>query len=182
MDIISMAVYILALLGTFVFVVTRRTGPGKDELFRIKETPMTALFGLMILIEAGFLQYFLITKPEQIVATGEGLRNAYLFLFISVALGCCLIMYAFVKTVIVTEKGVICVSLFGSHEEVDWNEIDGIELTRNNRLVLIKGKELKVTVGGDRESFKRFIKMADKKIRPEAGEDILLTLKEKYKV
>jgi hypothetical protein len=166
---------------TLLFLLVKRT-PKQGELLRIKEPPMTAWLGLVLWVEAGIVLYFLLTQPEHLVVSQQGRINAYIFLLVSAVFGGIMILYCFKKVILVFPDQVVYVSLFGQQETLRWEEIDQIKTTQSKRLTLIHKGGTQFTVGGKTEDYREFVKLASKKIPPEAGEDILQELRLRLKI
>lgn len=169
-------------LGTGAVAVAKRGGPEQGELFRIRETPMTAAMGLALWVEAFFLLYVLLTRPDQLAPSVRSRINAYLFLVVSAVLGGAMILYSFVKKILVFDDRVTYVSALGQRKTLRWDEIDEVRVTQTKRLTLLKKGGVQFTVGGRTEAYRRFIKFASKKVPPEAGEDVLAGLKTALKL
>lgn len=167
--------------ATLYFLFAKRV-PEQGELLRINEPPMTALLGFALWVEAGFVLYFLLTQPEHVAVSQQGRINAYIFLLASAALGGTMILYSFTKAILVFSDRVVYVSLFGRQETLRWEEIDEVKVTQSKRLTLLHKGGTQFTVGGKMESYREFVKLASKKIPPEAGEDILKELRIRLKL
>lgn len=167
--------------ATAYFLAAKRTPP-QGELLRVTEPPMTALLGLALWLEAGIVLFFLLTQPNHVAVSQQGRINAYLFLLASAALGGAMILYSFVKVILVFPDRVVYVSWFGQQETLRWEEIDEVKATQSKRLTLIHRGGTQFTVGGRMDAYREFVKLAGKKIPPEAGEDILAGLKKRLKL
>jgi hypothetical protein len=182
MELFATILYAAAIISTGILLLTKRCGPKPEELFRIHETPLTAALGAALWAEAGIVLYFLFTHPERLAPSAQSKLNAYIFLFASAVLGCGMILYSFVKVILVFDDRVTYISIFGSDSTLKWNEIDEVKATQSKRLTLYQKDGIHFTVGGKPAPYHRFIKLACKKIPPEAGEDILASLKTAFKL
>lgn len=181
MDVAAGILVAAAVLATLAVAVVKRVGPEQGELFRIRETPMTAVLGFALWAEAFVVLYFLLTQPERLAPSGQSRLNSYIFLAASAVLGGAMILYCFVKKILVFDDRVTYVSLLGQRKTIRWDEITEVKATQSKRLTLLKDGA-QFTVGGRAGAYHRFLKLAAKKIPPEAGEDVLAGLKAAYKL
>lgn len=182
METAAMCLMAAAAAATVFFLVTGRAPRREGELLRVKEPPMTAAFGIALWLEAGIVLYFLLTRPERVAVSGQGRINACIFLVASAALGGGALLYAFVKAVLVFSDRVVYVSPFGRRKTLRWEEIDEVKAAQSKRLTLIHRNGVRFTVGGRMEAYREFVRLAGKKIPPEAGEDILSELRIRLKL
>lgn len=175
------ALYAVVLLATVGIIVLRRPKNSPDAKFTIREIPMTAVLGLFLWLEAGVILYYWYTVPERLVRSRNSQINVCIFLSLSALLGSGLLLYYFVKRVIVSENGVTYVDLFGRSEFMQWEKITSVKQSSGKRMVL-EGGGMKFTVGGNRKGVIRFVKYATGKIPPIAGDDVLRNMKKALKI
>lgn len=172
--------YILAVLlvvimvGTAGILATKRYRKTEEELFRVKEIPMTALLGFLLWLEAGAILYVVIAVPENLIKSSRSFWNVVIFILLSSILGAVMILYYFIKSCIVSEKGIKCISLIGTVTELSWQEVSSVKVSTGKRLILesADGKK-KVTVGGEKKSYQEFIRLAEKRMKPVSGREYL---------
>ena len=98
------------------------------------------------------------------------------FAILSVAFGCGILLYTFLRKVIVYEDGFVFVSILGKEKRLLWKEITEIKVpTLSNKATFI-GKNTQISVGGEPKAYKAFLKIAMKYIKPEIGSDTLANL------
>ncbi|MEH7248154.1 hypothetical protein V7114_15370 [Neobacillus niacini] len=176
--------YVAIIIATIVVIFTRRVkGKQPGEILRVKEINITSLLGIFLLLEAGAILYYGLTTPERLITSSRAETNVYIFLLLSIGSGAFMQLYYFVKCCIITKDGVTGVSIWGRQTTLSWNEIASSHLTNGKRLTLTnKDGSKKFTVGGEKGTYKEFVKLASKNIRPEAGDDVLRNLKVSLKI
>ena len=179
---VFVGIFAFTIIGTLYMIISRRQKTLENELFRIKETYMTALLGLGLWAEAGAILYIMCTVPEKLAMTQTSTINTYIFLGASIILGAILNLYYFLKNIIIGETYITYVSILGSTTTFNWNEINKVKLSQGKRLTLISKNSNKFTVGGDKGPYKKFIIIALNKIKPEVGQDVLHHLKLAFKI
>ena len=70
----------------------------------------------------------------------------------------------------------IIVSIFNYIKIIKWDDISKVESTFSKKLKITSKDGQKVLISGEKNAMKKFLKVANKKIHPEIGEDILLGL------
>lgn len=173
--------YAVVLLATAGIILLRRPKKAEGAKFTIQEIPMTAGLGLFLWLEAGVILYYWYTVPERLVLSRNSQINVCIFLLLSALLGSGLLLYYFVKRIIVSESGVTYVDLFGRTEFLQWEKITSVKQSSGKRMVL-EGGETKFTVGGNRKGVIQFVKYAAGKIPPIAGDDVLRNMKKALKI
>lgn len=175
----------IALILTFCFtcyiIIFHREKPQKGELFRVKEIFMTLILGIALWVETIAVLFVMYTTPDKLVNSGDSTMNIYIFLSASIILGAVLILYYSVKCIIISDNDIIYISIIGKKKTIAWKNIKEIKTSQGRRLTIIGKDGVKLTVGGNKESYKRFLKMSEQKIKPEIGEDIILGLKAAFK-
>ncbi|MEM1485776.1 hypothetical protein V6615_13035 [Oscillospiraceae bacterium PP1C4] len=171
-----------AVIVTAATISLKRCKPLEDELFRIREIPMTAVLGIALWAEAAGILYVLSTVPERLLTNQNASVNSYVFLTVSIILGSGMLLYRTVKIIIVCQNVVVYVSLLGKKTVLRWDEVSNLKLSHSKRLTMISEDGKKITVGGEKQSYGRFIILASQKLEPETGEEILVGLKSSLKL
>ncbi len=182
MEIAVTILFAAVVIGTGIFVLMKKCDLQPGEVLRIRETPLTAVLGFALWVEAGIVLYFLFTRPEQLAPSAQSKLNTYIFLFASAAFGCGMVLYSFVKVILVFDDRITYISIFGVASTLKWDEIDEVKTTQSKRLTLYQKGGTRFTIGGKTDPYHRFIKLACKKIPAEAGEDVLAGLKTAFKL
>jgi hypothetical protein len=174
---IIIVLYGAVVILTLILTALWRVKPQEQELFRIKETPLTAVFGFLLWAECGIIMYYNLTSPEHL-GTGQNVQiNAWIFIAVSALLGSGVILYYFVKTIIVKEDGFIYVSILGKSTEMKWNDVHEVSRIHTKRIILKTRGGIKITIGGDIKNYKKFVSLASQKTNPEIGRDVFKTIK-----
>jgi hypothetical protein len=167
---------ILLVLFTVISLTRKQPGTEKVELMRVSETKITAIMGYLLFAMGFFILCMKFLNPG-IAGTDElsYLSVAGIALF-SVAIGCGILFYTFLRKVIVYEDGFVFVSMFGKSKKIAWKEINEIKVPTLTNKATFLGKSTSITVGGETKAYKAFLKIAIKYIKPEVGCDTLATL------
>lgn len=179
---IFLTAFAVVIIVTAVIIATRRCKRMPGELYRIREISMTAVLGALLWLEAGTILYYDLAIPQRLITNSNSQINVYIFLTLSILTGAGMLLYYFVKSIVVCEDSVTYVSFYGTTKILKWEEITEVRTNVGKRFVLIGKNNVKMTVGGQRKTYKEFIELACKKIRPEVGEDILIGLKKSLKM
>lgn len=175
MKVLALAGVALVLITGFL-LLTRRHKARPGELLTFRETPLTGLLGLALWTEAGILLYYAIARPERLLTSRNAEINTVIFLAASLLLGAVMVLYSTVKCTVVRDEGLTVYNLLGRAETLAWDEIDEVQRTAGKRIILKAGRK-KVTVGGDREKFKTFVRIASEKIDRSVGSSVFSSLK-----
>ena len=170
---VSLVLCVVLLSLTAIQIKRRQPQQQQGELLRLSETKATAVMGGM-LIALGFFILYMKTVNVTIAGTDQ---TSYLFVggfaLMCVAIGCGIMAYTFLQKVIAFEDKVVFIPIIGRTKQLYWNEISEIKvpfLTNNATFI---GKSCKFTVGGEPKTYKEFIKIAKKKVKPEVVSDVL---------
>lgn len=172
----------LSLFYVFVLAITFRTirkqRPAQkfsNEIFRVREIGMTSVLGALLWLEAGAILAYGITLPERLSGGFSSDLNVFGFLVLSILLGAYMQLYYFVKAIVVTDAGIVGISVWGKQTVLEWQDISEIRVSMLRRVTL-GGHNGSVTVGGEKKAYARFLRLAVKKIQADTGNDILIGL------
>jgi hypothetical protein len=169
----SGALCIVLIIAAPIQIIIRQPKKQKGELIRMSETVVTAVMGGM-LIALGFFILYMKNANSTIAGTDQ---NSYLFVgvfaVVSVAFGCGIMFYTFLQKIIACEDRVVFVTILGQYKVLYWDEIREIKVRFMSNKVTLIGKSTQFIVGGEPKTYKEFLKIAKKKIRPEVGSDVL---------
>lgn len=179
---VFLAVFIIIIIITVVLLAAYPFKPMQGELYRIKETGMTAALGAFLWIEAGFIFYIGFTKPGSLITNLNSRINVYIFLTLSIFFGAAMLLYYFAKSVVVFEDKITFVSFYSKPITLRWEDIVKVNSSMGKRLVFLGKNNEKISIGGERKNFKEFIKLSYDKVPPRAGRDTLLGIKKSLKI
>ena len=80
------------------------------------------------------------------------------------------------------QDGVTYVSFLGQCKELDWEDVTEVKQSSGKRLVLAARDGTKITVGGSKNTYAEFIRLAARYIPPEAGDDVLRSIRASLKI
>ena len=177
-------IFAAVIAATAAPIITRREKrelPG--ERVRVREIGITALLGAMLWLEAAVILYYGYTQPQSLITSSRALVNMVIFLVLSIFLGAFMQLYYFVKCTIATDTEVLGVTAFGQRTALKWAEIDSLKLTTGKRLTMLdRSGTRKITAGGEKMEYRRFVKFASGKIPEKAGKEELRKLKNSLKL
>ena len=173
---VSAVICILLVLFTVIGLTRKQPGVEKVELMRVSETKVTAIMGYLLFAMGLFILYMKYLNPG--IAGTDELSYFYVagIALFSVAIGCGIMFYTFLRKVIVYEDGLVFVSMIGKSKKIFWKEIKEIKVPSLTNKATFIGKNASITVGGEPKAYKAFLKIAMKYIKPEVGSDTLATL------
>jgi len=170
--IMSALVGVILMLLTAFLIYKRQPEKQADELLRLSETSVTAVLGGMLIVLGFFVLYQKFNNPN--LAGND--ENTYLiigaFALISVALGCGVLLYSFLKKIIAYQDKVVLITFLGQYKEMYWKEITEVKASILSNKATLSGNNCKITLGGEPKKYKEFLKIAKKKIRPEISSDV----------
>ena len=161
---------------TVVMITKNQPEKQKNELMRLSETMVTAVFAVLLIALSYFILYMKFAQPD---IAGGGLTS---FLYVSgfaalcTLLGCGIMFYTFLRKFIVYSDGVVYLNLFGKKKKLLWKDIVEIKVPPLTNKATLIGASSKFTVGGEPKTYKKFLKIAKANVRPEVGSDILENL------
>lgn len=155
------AFFVVVLVATGIVIATRRLPPQPGEAIRVKEIGFTVLLALLLWLEAGMVLYYAFTVPERLFINQNSIINVSIFLLLSILIGAVAMLFYFVKCITADAEGVIYHSFWGVSSRIIWSEVTGFGKANGKRLTLMGKNNEKLTVGGDREKVKEFIKYAE---------------------
>lgn len=177
---ISVLLCIALVLAGSILIITKQQKKREDELLRLSETAFTAVMGGMAAVLGFFLLYAKYT--DHTVAGSDTTSYFFIggFAVICVGIGCGILLYTFLKKIIVFNDRILYVTIFGRHKEIYWNKISELRIPFMSNKVTIIGKNTRFTVGGETKAYKKFIKIAKEKIITEVGSDVLEKLSGRF--
>ena len=154
------ALFGVSLVFTVAVVLLRRPRAEQGELLRLRESPAVGVIGLVLW---GFCRR-------------EGIGTELtLFLLVGLVLSCVSLLWYLVRCVIITETGILAVSMLGGRTLLRWNEIVRLKVERGQlQLLDLAGRQC--TVGGSKQKLAQFVDLARPRLRPGVGEAALGTL------
>lgn len=175
----------LILVPSIIFVIniikSKNDDPKALELARLKETAVTAGGAVIVYSLAIMLLIFQFVNPNISGASSTAHLYGFGLYVVCTLLGSYIMLYTFVKEEIATKDNLIMVSVFNNIKIIKWDDISKVESTFSKRLKITSKNDHKVTISGEKNEMKKFLKVAVKKVDPEIGEDILLGLINKIK-
>ena len=133
----------LSLFYVFVLAITFRTirkqRPAQkfsNEIFRVREIGMTSVLGALLWLEAGAILAYGITLPERLSGGFSSDLNVFGFLVLSILLGAYMQLYYFVKAIVVTDAGIVGISVWGKQTVLEWQDISEIRVSMLRRVTL----------------------------------------------
>lgn len=169
---ISCAAAAVLLIVTIVLCIRNRC---EDEgLLCVKEIPLTAMMGLMMIVLGVWMVYLKLIDPT--VAGTD--RDSYLFVavfsLVCHLMGDFCLLYTFVKRVVVFNDRVEECSAFGKRRTMYWTEVVKIEKPVTRKAFKLHDKVGNViTVSGADKAYKEFADIAKDKIKSSQGRDLL---------
>lgn len=162
------ALFGVSLVFTVVVVLLRRPRAEQGELLRLRESPAVGVIGLVLW---GFCLWVGLTLDRR-----EGVGTELtLFLLVGLVLSCVSLLWYLVRCVIITETGILAVSMLGGRTLLRWNEIVRLKVERGQlQLLDLAGRQC--TVGGSKQKLAQFVDPARPRLRPGVGEAALGTL------
>jgi len=171
-----------AVLTVLFTLLCRRKERFADAQFVVKETPLTAVLGILLFAEAAFLCVLMERRGVTIDLSSAFGRNIAVFLAASALLGAFLFCYSLVRRVAVYADRLVFRSSFGSLFELRWEDVSAVKLTQTRRMKLANKEGAGFTVGGEKKGYSRFIVLASKLLPAQAGREIAQGLREQYKL
>jgi hypothetical protein len=166
----------ILILATVFQIIRKQSKKLPGELLRVSETSVTAIMGFL-LIAMGYL--ILIMKFIYPEMAGKD-QTTYLYMggfaVVCAVVGCGIMFYTYLRTVLVYEHGIVFVTLFGKNKKLNWKDITEIKVPPLTNKATLIGNNLSITVGGEPKAYKAFLKVAKKYVKPEIGSDILENL------
>lgn len=176
----SLVCCIVFILADVILIIIRQPQKQKGELMRLSETAFTAVMGGMLVILGFFLLYMKYTDPTVAGADQTSYIFAAGFALVCITGGCGIMLFTFLKKIIVCEDRVLFITILGRCKELYWDEIAEIRVpVLSNKLTII-GKNIRFTVGGEPKAYKKFIKIAQKKIKAEVGSSVFEKLSNRF--
>ncbi|MCD8141618.1 MAG: hypothetical protein LUE17_17935 [Planctomycetaceae bacterium] len=170
---ISTVLILSSILVPVYLLLTRRPKPRPERLLVLRETYLTtvlALSGYALAIALLVARYI---NPSLV---GDDDGAAWYFVFLcgaSAVFSGLMLLNQFLRSVIVYPDSLLVTSLWGEQLGLRWDEVDEVRVNAQNRLILKAADGRSATIGGNRKTYREFIRIAAEKIPPESGEDIL---------
>lgn len=176
----SCAAAVILLIATILLIVKNRcTDTG---LVRVRETMMTAVMGVMCMALAVYITYLKLTDPT-IAGTTE---NSYWFVAgFSLAchlMGDIMLLFTFVKRVVLFEDRIEDCSFFGKKQTMYWADIIKVEKPMTRKAYVLTDRDGNViSVSGDNKACKEFVDFAKSRIKSASGSNLLHQVEHRLK-
>jgi len=171
---------VILILAASILIIAGQPQKQEGELMRLSETAFTGLMGGMIIAVGFFLLYAKYANPA--VAGTD--HTSYIFVgcfaLMSVAIGCGIMPYTFVKKIIAFEDRVLYITILGKHKELYWDKITEIKVPLLSNKATIIGENTRFSVGGEPKAYKKFIKIVQNKIGYKVGSDVFEKLLNRF--
>lgn len=178
--IISMVFSALCLAAAIYLIVKSNPKRQEKELLRLSETKFTVILaGMLILMGFALIVIKLIDPARGGVDTVSYLMVAFLALLCVVS-GSGMLLFTLLKQIVLTEDGLTVVSLFGKTYDMPWKEITEIKLKPLSSKVVFVSKKHSILVGGEPQTYKKFIAIAKTKIPARVSHDLLDKLSKRF--
>lgn len=178
--IISMILSAFCLAASIYLIFKNNPKRQEKELLRLSETKFTIVMaGLLILMGFALIVVKLIDP-----ARGGSDTNSYLMVallaLLCVVSGSGILLFTLLKQIVVTEDGLSIVSMFGKTKDMPWKEVTEIKLKPLSSKVTFVSKQHSILVGGDPQTYKKFIAIAKTKIPARVSHDLLDKLNNRF--
>ena len=178
--IVSIVISAICLAGSIYLIVKKNPEKQQKELLRLSETKFTVIMaGLMILM--GFA--LIVVKFMDPTRGGSDTLSymvVALLALICVISGSGILLFTLLKQIVVTEDGLLIISVFGKSMDMPWKSITEIKLKPLSSKVKFISKQQSVLVGGDPHQYKKFIAIAKTKIPTRVSHDLLDKLNNRF--
>jgi len=178
--IISVVISVFCLAAAIYLIVKNNPKKQEKELLRLSETKFTVIMAGLII----FMGFALIAVKLIDPARGGSDTNSYLVVaglaLLCVVSGSGMLLFTLLKQIVVTEDGLHIVSMFGNAQEMPWKEITEIKLKPLSSKVTFVSKKNSILVGGEPQTYKKFIAIAKTKIPARVSHDLLDKLNNRF--
>ena len=169
---LALAAGALLLAATIVLIIKRRC---RDTgMVCIRETWMTAILGLMILVLAFAFPVLKLMDPT---VAGTGDQTYWFVVGFSVIchlMGDFVLLFTCVRCVVLFEDRAVEFSLFGDQNVIYWEDIVRVEKPLMKSAYEITDRNGNVIhVGGDKKGSRQFVEFAREKVKNVSGTDLL---------
>ena len=178
--IISVVISVFCLAAAIYLIVKNNPKKQEKELLRLSETKFTVIMAGLII----FMGFALFAVKLIDPARGGSDTNSYLVVaglaLLCVVSGSGILLFTLLKQIVMTEDGLRIVSMFGNTQDMPWKDVTEIKLKPLSSKVTFVSKQLKVLVGGDPQTYKKFIAIAKTKIPARVSHDLLDKLNNRF--
>lgn len=179
---ISFVICVLLLAVSSIIIFKSQPAKQEGELLRLSETAFTALMGAMMIVLPFFILYAKYSKP----ALSGSDMDSYLYIggfaVVCMVVGCGTMFYTFVKKIIACKDRILYINILGRKSELYWDDITEVKVPILSNKATFIGKNTQFTVGGEPKTYKEFIKIAQRKVKPEVGSDAFMKLLNRFMV
>lgn len=169
---ISTIVCTVLIAATIILLAIRQPKKQDGELLRLSEPTVTAVMGVMM-IAMGFSILYMKSVNATIAGTD---LTSYLFVggfaVVCVAISCGTLFFTFLKKIIAFEDKVVFVTISGQLKELRWIDITEVKVPILSNKVTLIGNNARFSLGGDPKTYKVFLQIAKKKIKPVVCSDV----------
>lgn len=178
--IITAVLSAICLAAAIFLIVQKYPKKQENELLRLAETKFTLIMaGLLILMGFALIIVKLVDP-----ARGGSDTNSYLVVallaLLCVVSGSGILLFTLLKQIVVTDEGLIIVSIFGKTSAMPWKDVTEIKLKPLSSKVTFVSKNQSFLVGGDPQMYKKFIAIAKTKIPTRVSHDLLDKLNNRF--
>lgn len=176
----SLAAAVVLLAAAIVLIVKNRcTDPG---LVCVRETWLTAVMGVMLIAMGIFITVSKLIDPN-IAGTDE---RSYWFVavfgLLCHLLGAFMLLYTFVKRIVLFEDRIEDCSPFGITRTMYWGDIVQVEKPLTRKAYVLTDRDGNtVSVSGDSKASKEFVDFARSRIKSAKGTNLLYQVEHRLK-
>ena len=176
----SLAAAVVLLIAAIVLMVKNRC---TDEgLVCVRETWMTAVMGVMLVTVGVFITVMKLTDPS-VAGTDE---SSYWFVavfgLLCHLLGVFMLLYTFVKRIVLFEDRIEDCSPFGITRTMYWGDIVQVEKPVTRKAYILTDRDGNtISVSGDSKASKAFVDFARTKIKSAQGTNLLHQVERRLK-
>jgi len=153
----------LIMAATVIFVFLQRKRQPKVVEVRLAEPIITAAFGFILYFIAIVLIVGQLMEGTEKLSVSDLLAASMFSVFCAV-IGSGVLLFALVKAILATDRGITKISLFGKSQSADWSEITDIKTLMFSSRVNLIYPGGKISVGGNPKQYREFIELAKKRI------------------
>ena len=168
----SLAAAVILLIAAIVLMVKNRcTDPG---LVCVRETWMTAVMGVMLMAMGVFITVMKLTDPSVAGTDKSSYWFVAVFGLLCHLLGVFMLLYTFVKRIVLFEDRIEDCSPFGITRTMYWGDIVQVEKPVTRKAYILTDRDGNtISVSGDSKASKAFVDFARTKIKSAQGTNLL---------
>lgn len=176
----SLAAAVVLLIAAIVMMVKNRCTD--DGLVCVRETWMTAVMGVMLVAMGVFITVMKLIDPA-VAGTDE---SSYWFVavfgLLCHGLGAFMLLYTFVKRIVLFEDRIEDCSPFGITRTMYWDDIVQIEKPMTRKAYVLTDRDGNtVSVSGDSKASQAFVDFARTRIKSAKGTNLLYQVERRLK-